>query len=212
MSALFDSAKFVMSVSELDGLPDTDLPEIAFAGRSNAGKSTAINVLTRQVRLAFSSKTPGRTQLLNFFELSVKGLKPRERKPVGFFVDLPGYGFAKASSETRKNWEGLVGGYVQQRPQLTGMVVVMDARRPFMPADEFLLDFISFRPELKLHFLLNKADQLKNMERRAALSIAQKRAAEIGPQVSVQLFSGLKKEGVEQLQKVLSGWLNQPYP
>jgi ribosome biogenesis GTP-binding protein YsxC/EngB len=212
MSALFDSAKFVMSVSELDGLPDTDLPEIAFAGRSNAGKSTAINVLTRQVRLAFSSKTPGRTQLLNFFELSVKGLKPRERKPVGFFVDLPGYGFAKASPETRKNWEGLVGGYVQQRPQLTGMVVVMDARRPFMPADEFLLDFISFRPELKLHFLLNKADQLKNMERRAALNIAQKRAAEIGPQVSVQLFSGLKKEGVEQLQKVLSGWLNQPYP
>jgi len=201
MSALFDSAKFVMSVSELDGLPDTDLPEIAFAGRSNAGKSTAINVLTRQVRLAFSSKTPGRTQLLNFFELSVKGLKPRERKPVGFFVDLPGYGFAKASPETRKNWEGLVGGYVQQRPQLTGMVVVMDARRPFMPADEFLL-----------HFLLNKADQLKNMERRAALNIAQKRAAEIGPQVSVQLFSGLKKEGVEQLQKVLSGWLNQPYP
>ena len=212
MSALFDSAKFVMSVSELDGLPDTDLPEIAFAGRSNAGKSTAINVLTRQVRLAFSSKTPGRTQLLNFFELSVKGLKPRERKPVGFFVDLPGYGYAKASPETRKNWEGLVGGYVQQRPQLTGMVVVMDARRPFMPADEFLLDFISFRPELKLHFLLNKADQLKNMERRAALNIAQKRAAEIGPQVSVQLFSGLKKEGVEQLQKVLSGWLNQPYP
>ena len=212
MSALFDSAKFVMSVSELDGLPDTDLPEIAFAGRSNAGKSTAINVLTRQVRLAFSSKTPGRTQLLNFFELSVKGLKPRERKPVGFFVDLPGYGFAKASPETRKNWEGLVGGYVQQRPQLTGMVVVMDARIPFMPADEFLLDFISFRPELKLHFLLNKADQLKNMERRAALNIAQKRAAEIGPQVSVQLFSGLKKEGVEQLQKVLSGWLNQPYP
>ncbi len=212
MSALFDSAKFVMSVSELDGLPDTDLPEIAFAGRSNAGKSTAINVLTRQVRLAFSSKTPGRTQLLNFFELSVKGLKPRERNPVGFFVDLPGYGFAKASPETRKNWEGLVGGYVQQRPQLTGMVVVMDARRPFMPADEFLLDFISFRPELKLHFLLNKADQLKNMERRAALNIAQKRAAEIGPQVSVQLFSGLKKEGVEQLQKVLSGWLNQPYP
>lgn len=212
MSALFDSAKFVMSVSELDGLPDTDLPEIAFSGRSNAGKSTAINVLTRQVRLAFSSKTPGRTQLLNFFELSVKGLKPRERKPVGFFVDLPGYGFAKASPETRKNWEGLVGGYVQQRPQLTGMVVVMDARRPFMPADEFLLDFISFRPELKLHFLLNKADQLKNMERRAALNIAQKRAAEIGPQVSVQLFSGLKKEGVEQLQKVLSGWLNQPYP
>lgn len=109
MSALFDSARFVMSVSELMGLPETELPEIAFAGRSNAGKSTTINVLCRQSRLAFSSKTPGRTQLLNFFELSLKGEKPRQRIPECFLVDLPGYGYAKAAPETRKNWEGLVG-------------------------------------------------------------------------------------------------------
>lgn len=212
MSALFDSAKFAMSVADYDGLPNTDIPEIAFAGRSNAGKSTTINVLTRQVRLAFSSKTPGRTQLLNFFELSVEGLKPRERTPVGYLVDLPGYGFAKASSETRKSWEGLVGGYVQQRPQLSGMVIVMDARRPFMPADEFLLDFMSVRPELKLHLLLNKADQLNNSQKNATLLAAKKRAAGINPNISVQLFSGLKKEGIEQLQKVLSDWLGRPFP
>ena len=89
MSALFDSARFVMSVSELMGLPETELPEIAFAGRSNAGKSTTINVLCRQSRLAFSSKTPGRTQLLNFFELSLKGEIPRQRIPECFLVDLP---------------------------------------------------------------------------------------------------------------------------
>ena len=202
MSALFDSARFVMSVSELMGLPETELPEIAFAGRSNAGKSTTINVLCRQSRLAFSSKTPGRTQLLNFFELSLKGEKPRQRIPECFLVDLPGYGYAKAAPETRKNWEGLVGGYVQQRPQLMGMVLVMDARRP--------LDFLSVRPDLKLHLLLNKADQLKTMEKRQVLNAVKDRALSMGDHVSVQLFSGLKKEGVEQLQNVLCTWLNLP--
>ena len=108
MSALFDSARFVMSVSELMGLPETELPEIAFAGRSNAGKSTTINVLCRQSRLAFSSKTPGRTQLLNFFELSLKGEIPRQRIPECFLVDLPGYGYAKAAPETRRNWDCLL--------------------------------------------------------------------------------------------------------
>lgn len=210
MSVLFDSARFVMSVSELMGLHETELPEIAFAGRSNAGKSTTINVLCRQSRLAFSSKTPGRTQLLNFFELSLKGEKPRQRIPECFLVDLPGYGYAKAAPETRKNWEGLVGGYVQQRPQLMGMVLVMDARRPFMPADEFLLDFLSVRPDLKLHLLLNKADQLKTMEKRQVLNAVKDRALSMGDHVSVQLFSGLKKEGVEQLQNVLCTWLNLP--
>ena len=202
MSALFDSARFVMSVSELMGLHETELPEIAFAGRSNAGKSTTINVLCRQSRLAFSSKTPGRTQLLNFFELSLKGEKPRQRIPECFLVDLPGYGYAKAAPETRKN--------VQQRPQLMGMVLVMDARRPFMPADEFLLDFLSVRPDLKLHLLLNKADQLKTMEKRQVLNAVKDRALSMGDHVSVQLFSGLKKEGVEQLQNVLCTWLNLP--
>ena len=130
--SLFDSARFRLSVSRLDGLPPGDVPEIAFAGRSNAGKSTTINVLTRQGRLAFASKTPGRTQLINFFDLSQKNeIGHRER--VASLVDLPGYGFAKAAEDTRKTWSELIGGYLASRDTLTGIVVVMDARRPFMP-------------------------------------------------------------------------------
>ena len=210
MSSLFDSAKFVMSVADIEGLPDSELPEIAFAGRSNAGKSTSINCICRQSRLAFSSKTPGRTQLLNFFELSVKGEKPRERIPKGYLVDLPGYGFAKAAPETRKTWENLVGGYVVGREQLKGIDIVMDARRPFMPADEFLLDFLLPREDLAIHFLLNKSDQLKTTEKRAAMEMARKRAAELGGNITYQLFSGLKKEGIQELQDVLTGWLGLP--
>ncbi len=210
MSSLFDSAKFVLSVAETSGLPKSRLPEIAFAGRSNAGKSTAINCLCRQKGLAFSSKTPGRTQLLNFFELSVKGEKPGERIPATFFVDLPGYGFAKASAATRKTWESLVGGYVAQRRQLMGMVLVMDARRPFMEADEFLLGFIAPRRDLKLVILLNKADQLKNAERKPTLQKAREMAKRYGDNISVQLFSGLKKEGIEELQDTLTDWLGLP--
>lgn len=210
MSALLDSARFVMSVAELDGLPTDLLPEIAFAGRSNAGKSTTINVLTRQTRLAFSSKTPGRTQLLNFFQLTKKGEKIGERIPVGYLVDLPGYGYAKASPEVRSTWENLVGGYVAESPSLKGIVLVMDARRPFMPADEFVLDFLEQRPDIRLHFLLNKADQIKTMEKRSAMKLVEERCKEYGGRATCQLFSGLKKTGVEELDNLLLNWLNYP--
>ena len=138
---LFHSARFVISVAEPAGLPPPSLPEIAFAGRSNAGKSTAINVLTQQKRLAFASKTPGRTQLLNFFELSERN-GDGETVPRGFLVDLPGYGYAKAPQAQRSQWDALVGGYVAQRQSLVGIVIVMDARRPLMPGDEALIAFV----------------------------------------------------------------------
>jgi GTP-binding protein len=205
--SIFDSAKFSISVAHLSGLPPENLPEIAFAGRSNAGKSTSINVITRQTRLAFASKTPGRTQLINFFALSQKR-ELGQREKVGYLVDLPGYGFAKASEDTRKTWSQLVGGYIAQRQSLCGLVIVMDARRPFMPTDEWLIDFMAERPNVKMLWLLNKADQLKNMQRREVLKLAQERATHIGSHVSVQLFSGLKKEGVESLQATLLDWLN----
>ena len=204
--SIFDSARFVISAAKLSGLPPEGAPEIAFAGRSNAGKSTTINVLTRKTRLAFASKTPGRTQLINFFALSQKNAEG-SRDDIGYLVDLPGYGFAKASEDTRKTWSQLVGGYIAQRPTMMGLVIVMDARRPFMPTDEWLIEFMAGRPNVKMHWLLNKADQLKNMERRTTLRMAQKRAAEIGPHVTVQLFSGMKKEGTAEFASVLESWL-----
>ena len=203
--SLFDSARFRLSVSQLDGLPAISVPEIAVVGRSNAGKSTTINVLTRQGRLAFASKTPGRTQLINFFSLSKKN-ENGQREHVADLVDLPGYGFAKAAESTRKTWSALIGGYLAHRDTLTGIVVVMDARRPFMPTDEWVIDFMNTRP-VRLHFLLNKADQLNNQGKINALRQAQRRASEIGPHVSVQLFSGLKKEGVDELREVLTSWI-----
>ena len=201
---LFRSAKFVLSVAALDDLPSPSLPEIAFAGRSNAGKSSAINVLTGQKRLAFASKTPGRTQLLNFFELSER----EEDKQIvarGLLVDLPGYGFAQAPQTQRSQWDELVGGYVAQRQTLVGIVIVMDARRPLMPGDEALIDFVE--GESSLHFLLTKSDQLNNSEKKTALAAAQQRAARIGSRATAQLFSALKREGIDELAYILSGWL-----
>lgn len=203
--ALFHSARFVTSVAELRAIAPPGLPEIAFAGRSNAGKSTVINVLTQQKRLAFASKTPGRTQLLNFFALSEKD-EHGERVDRGFLVDLPGYGYAKADAGQRATWDELVGGYVRERQSLIGIVLVMDARRPFMPGDDALLRFVDRRGCL-LHFLLNKSDQLGTSEKRATLAIAQKSAAAIGPRASAQLFSGLKREGIEELTETLTRWL-----
>ncbi len=205
--SLFDSARFRLSVSRLDGLPPADVPEIAFAGRSNAGKSTTINVLTRQGRLAFASKTPGRTQLINFFDLSEKNaIGHRER--VASLVDLPGYGFAKAAEGTRKTWSELIGGYLAERDTLTGIVVVMDSRRPFMPTDEWVIDFLNTRP-VRLHLLLNKCDQLNNQQKKETLLKVKARAAEMGPHVTVQLFSGLKRIGVDELRETLERWIRQ---
>lgn len=205
--SLFDSARFRLSVSRLDGLPPADVPEIAFAGRSNAGKSTTINVLTRQGRLAFASKTPGRTQLINFFDLSEKNaIGHRER--VASLVDLPGYGFAKAAEGTRKTWSELIGGYLAERDTLTGIVVVMDSRRPFMPTDEWVIDFLNTRP-VRLHLLLNKCDQLNNQQKKETLLKVKARAAEMGPHVTVQLFSGLKRIGIDELRETLERWIRR---
>ncbi len=194
-----------MSVAALGDLPAPTLPEVAFAGRSNAGKSSAINVLTGQKRLAFSSKTPGRTQLLNFFELSERD-QDKQVVARAMLVDLPGYGFAQAPSAQRSQWDELVGGYVAQRQALVGIVVVMDARRPLMPGDEALIGFVDSR-ESSLHFLLTKADQLNNTERKQALAHAQRRAAQIGPRATAQLFSALRRQGTDELAYILSGWL-----
>ena len=183
-------------------MPDNILPEFAFSGKSNVGKSSLINALMNRKAYARTSSQPGKTQTINFYNIN----------GALYYVDLPGYGFAKANESVRQTWSSLVGGYIAQRASLSGLVVVMDARRPFMPTDEWLIEFMKERPNVPMHWLLNKADQLKNMERRRTLDLALRRAAEIGPRVSVQLFSGMKREGVPELAATLEGWLGLRTP
>lgn len=198
------SARFALSVAEPEQLNAAALalvPEIAFVGRSNAGKSTAINVLAQQRQLAFASKTPGRTQLLNFFELPER--VDGEDVVRGYLVDLPGYGFAKVDDATRERWDSLIGAYLAQRRMLRGIVLVIDARRGLMPVDETLIDLIQTRtqPEsVRLHLLLTKADQLRTMQRREVQAQTETRAHELSCPTSVQLFSALKREGVDELR------------
>jgi GTP-binding protein len=204
-SPRFESAEFATSVAELAALNQAALsmlPELAFVGRSNAGKSTAINLLTQRRRLAFASKTPGRTQMLNFFQVMDDAAAPL-RKACAYLVDLPGYGFAKTDRATRERWDGLVGGYLQSRRLLRGVVLVMDARRPCLPADEELIAWICRRDDgdrFRLHMLLSKADQIGTVEKRSALALAERRAQELPMPTSVQLFSALDRSGLEELR------------
>ena len=205
----FESARFIVSVAELEQLnraPLAMVPEIAFVGRSNAGKSTVINVLTAQRQLAHASKTPGRTQLLNFFELTERHPAGTQRV-VGYLVDLPGYGFARVDEETRSRWDRLVGGYLSTRRLLAAVVLVMDARRPLTATDEGLLAWLAARDDaerLRVHLLLNKADQIGRAERARAQAQAEHRAESLPMPVSVQLFSGLNREGLDELRTTLS--------
>ncbi len=205
----FDSARFTVSVAELAQLnraPLAMVPEIAFVGRSNAGKSTVINVLTGQRQLAHASKTPGRTQMLNFFELTARD-PGGMAAIVGYLVDLPGYGFARVHEDTRSRWDSLVGGYLSSRRLLAAVVLVMDARRPLAAADEHLLAWLAARDDaqrLRVHLLLNKADQIGRAERARMLAQAEHRAASLPMPVSAQLLSGLKREGLDELRLTLS--------
>jgi GTP-binding protein len=195
---LFQQAVFLTTVANLRDLPMDSVCEVAFAGRSNAGKSSAINTLAGRVRLAYVSKTPGRTQHLNYFTLA-------EGK---YFVDLPGYGYAKAPEAIRSQWEGLIGPYLSNREQLAGLVVIMDIRRPLTDLDLRLIDW--FRPLGRpIHILLSKADKLSRQEQTKVLRSVTAELATWGDAdlYSVQLFSSLKKTGVEEAETVLSAWL-----
>ena len=195
---LFQQATFLTTVAHLRDLPQDAVREVAFAGRSNAGKSSAINTLAGRVRLAYVSKTPGRTQHLNYFTLA-------DGK---YFVDLPGYGYAKAPAEIRAQWEGLIGPYLSKREQLAGLVVIMDIRRPLTDLDIRLIDW--FRPTGRpIHILLSKADKVSRQEQTKVLRSVKAELATWGAAglYSVQLFSSLKKTGVEEAEGVLAGWL-----
>lgn len=196
---IFQNAKFYTTVNHLKDLPDTPA-EVAFVGRSNAGKSSAINALCNHVRLAYVSKTPGRTQHINFFELAGGG----------FMADLPGYGYAKVPEAIRAHWEELLGRYLQTRPQLIGLVLIMDARHPLKETDALMLDF--FAPTGRpVHILLSKADKLsKNVQIKTLSSVKKSLApfAERQP-VSVQLFSSLKKQGIGEVSDTVAAWFDR---
>lgn len=196
--SLFQQAVFLTTVAHLRDLPRDAVREVAFAGRSNAGKSSAINTLAGRVRLAYVSKTPGRTQHLNYFTLA----------DGRYFVDLPGYGYAKAPEGIRSQWEGLVGPYLGKREQLVGLVVIMDIRRPLTDLDLRLIDW--FRPTGRpIHILLSKADKLSRQEQTTVLRAVKAELATWGDAglYSVQLFSSLKRTGVEEAEALLGDWL-----
>ena len=185
----FTQAEFLTSTAAPAGMPPPGPPELAFAGRSNVGKSSAINALTGRRRLAFTSKTPGRTQTINFFELG-GGAR---------LVDLPGYGYAKVSQALRAQWGTLVGAYLGSRTTLAGVVLVMDARHPLTRLDVQLLEFLG---DVRLLALLTKADKLSRAEQ--ARVLASVRTSLRG---EVQLFSSLTRQGVEECRDLLEGWL-----
>ena len=198
---LLQKAVFYTTVAHLKDLPEDAVCEVAFAGRSNAGKSSAINALVGRVGLARVSKTPGRTQHLNYFSL-VEGK---------YLVDLPGYGYAKAPVAVRSQWEGLIGPYLQGRSPLVGLVIIMDARRPLTDLDWRMIDW--FRPTGRpIHILLSKADKLSRQEQTKTLRAVKAELAKCGEGFSVQLFSSLKKAGIDEAEAVLAPWLGMPLP
>ncbi|MBP7203920.1 MAG: YihA family ribosome biogenesis GTP-binding protein [Propionivibrio sp.] len=194
---LFRTAVFRTTVANLNDLPADSIREIAFAGRSNAGKSSAINTLANHTRLAYVSKTPGRTQHLNYFMLA-------EGK---FFVDLPGYGFAKAPEEIRSQWEGLLAPYLSCREPLVGLVMIMDSRHPLTDLDVQMIDWFA-QTGKPIHVLLSKADKLTRQEQALVLREVQAELKGIGDNCTVQLFSSLKRTGVAEAEAMLAGWLD----
>lgn len=195
----FRAAQFLTSASKLKQCPADKGWEVAFAGRSNAGKSSAINALTGNRKLARTSKTPGRTQLINFFSIS-----EQQR-----LVDLPGYGYAKVPEAVKREWVRQLEYYLQHRQCLRGMILLMDVRRPLQDFDRMMLDW-SLAATMPVHILLTKADKLKKGPAKSTLlQVRDQLTMAESELVSVQLFSALKKTGMEPLTEVLNGWLTE---
>jgi GTP-binding protein len=193
---LFQNATFYISAHHLSDLPPPAGIEVAFAGRSNAGKSSALNTLANHNRLAYVSKQPGRTQLINFFSLG----------NARFLVDLPGYGYAKVPASMRAHWQMTLSKYLSHRSTLYGLVLVMDCRHPLTPLDRQMLDWFapSGRP---IHVLLTKSDKLSRNAANQTLQAVKKELQSTWGNCTIQLFSSLKKQGVEEAETVIGAWL-----
>jgi len=193
---MLHQARFQLGVAELSQLPADRGREVAFAGRSNAGKSSAINALTDRRRLAFVSKTPGRTQQINYYALGAGR----------FLVDLPGYGYAQVPGALRQRWDELLGAYLRGRESLRGLVVIMDVRRPLTSLDRSLLDW--FAPTHKpVLLLLTKTDKLSRQAADAQLALVREALASVYPQVRSELFSSVSKQGMEVARGFVLGLL-----
>jgi len=196
--AWLHTARFLTEAPQLHHLPELAIPEIAFVGRSNAGKSTSINTLTQQKRLAFASKTPGRTQSINLFALGKQGVTD------AVLADLPGYGYAAVPQEAKLRWQRVMASYLVSRPNLRGVVLLCDPRLGLTELDEALLEIIRPRVEQGLKFLvlLTKADKLTRAEANKVLQITRLQAG--GGEV--RLFSALKKQGLDDVAQLLWQW------
>jgi GTP-binding protein len=195
----YRQAAFLTSAPSLGQCPPDMGSEVAFAGRSNAGKSSAINRLTENKKLARTSKTPGRTQLINFF-----GLTPEQR-----LVDLPGYGYAKVPLEVKQKCQKHLEDYLRQRQTLRGLILLMDCRHPLQEFDRMMLEW-AVSCAMPVHILLTKADKLKKGPAKTSLLTVQRELADLSGLVSVQLFSALKGDGLDGLRKKLDQWLLIP--
>lgn len=192
----YRSAQFLTSAAKFHQCPEDVGWEVAFAGRSNAGKSSAINSLTGNKKLAKTSKTPGRTQLINFFELS----------QCQRLVDLPGYGFAKVPKAVKQEWTRQLENYLQERQSLRGLILLMDVRRPLQPFDQQMLEW-AVTAGMPVHILLTKADKLKRGPGAQALLKLRRELEPFRDMTSAQLFSSLKHQGHKELIAVLDAWL-----
>ena len=200
-SVNFKRAKFLLSAPTLRQCPQDSGCEVAFAGRSNAGKSSAINTLTDNKNMARTSKTPGRTQLINYFEVG------QDKR----LVDLPGYGYAKVPKAVKAKWDHHLAEYLQLRQSLVGLILLMDIRHPLQDYDQQMLNWAA-QAGLPVHILLTKADKLKRGPAKSSLLAVDKRLREMDPGytlLSVQVFSSLKKIGLVELERQLNNWLVQ---
>lgn len=193
MTIKFDQAKFLISVASVQYLPEDKGVEVAFVGRSNAGKSSALNALTRQKGLAKTSKTPGRTQLINFFEID-----PEHR-----LVDLPGYGYAKVPLAQKRKWQSLIDAYLRKRQTLAGLILLMDIRHPLKTIDEDILSWAE-KCGLSMHVLLTKADKVKRGVQAQTLKDVQ--SVLVPELMTVQCFSSTSKQGLDELKAKINQW------
>lgn len=191
----YHSVQFLTSAAQLKQLPHDSGIEIAFAGRSNAGKSTLLNCLTQQKRLAKTSKTPGRTQLINLFSID----------PARRLVDLPGYGFAQVPQDVKERWQRTLALYLEKRQCLKGVILLMDSRHPLQPLDMQLIDFLLNR-RLPIHIVLTKIDKLTNNQAKATQLKIQNTFKDETDLISIQTFSSLTKTGFPELVQQMDQW------